>query len=480
MTELRPLRPRTPAWSAAAPRASTRATWPRRSPGPAGRWCTSRATTRGWRRCGRPCASSRRSCRCCASRPGTACPTTASRRTPRSPRRGWRRWRRWPRGFDRPAAVLTTVNAATQRVPAARRGGGCELHRGGRRAASTSAALRGYLARMGYQQAPTVTEPGEFAIRGGLIDLYPPGARGPVRLDLFGDVLESARRFDPETQRTSRDGQAGRARAGLRGDPRRGGDPALPHPLPGDVRRRRPATTRSTRRSAPGASSRATSTGCRSSTSGWRRSSTTCPARRCCSTTRPPPRGPRAGPRSPTSTTRGPRRSRRSRSSAPSTSRCRRASSISTTRPGTRRSAGRPLHQLSAAAAAARPRRDRRRRAHRPRLRPRAAAGGRSASSARWPRTSPRAAAPATWWSRATPPAPASGSRASSPTAASTDARDIARAADLARRPRPPPRGLAARARLRGAGPHGHLRAGRARRPADPRRPAGASARRTS
>ena len=36
-----------------------------------------------------------------------------------------------------------------------------------------------------------------------MIDLYPPGARAPVRLDLFGDVLESARRFDPETQRTS-------------------------------------------------------------------------------------------------------------------------------------------------------------------------------------------------------------------------------------------------------------------------------------
>ncbi len=105
-------------------------------------------------------------------------------------------------GFARPAAILTTINAATQRVP-----GGEVL-----RAASYTAAvgqridvaeLRGYLARMGFQQAPTVTEPGEFAIRGGLIDLFPPGARSPVRLDLFGDVLESARRFDPETQRTS-------------------------------------------------------------------------------------------------------------------------------------------------------------------------------------------------------------------------------------------------------------------------------------
>ena len=80
-------------------------------------------------------------------------------------------------GFARPAAILTTVNAATQRVPA----------RDVLAAASFTAAvgeridvaaLRGYLARMGFQQAPTVTEPGEFAIRGGLIDLFPPGARG--------------------------------------------------------------------------------------------------------------------------------------------------------------------------------------------------------------------------------------------------------------------------------------------------------------
>ncbi len=104
-------------------------------------------------------------------------------------------------GFGRPSAVLTTVNAATQRVPA----------RDVLAASSFSAPvgaridvteLRRYLARMGYQQAPTVTEPGEFAVRGGLIDLFPPGARGPVRLDMFGDVLESAKRFDPETQRT--------------------------------------------------------------------------------------------------------------------------------------------------------------------------------------------------------------------------------------------------------------------------------------
>ena len=105
-------------------------------------------------------------------------------------------------GFDRPAAILTTVNAATQRVPprAARAAASFTAARGDR---LDVAALRGYLARMGFEQAPTVTEPGEFAIRGGLIDVFPPGARAPVRLDLFGDVLDAARRFDPTTQRTT-------------------------------------------------------------------------------------------------------------------------------------------------------------------------------------------------------------------------------------------------------------------------------------
>ncbi len=65
------------------------------------------------------------------------------------------------------------------------------------------AALRNFLVRMGFSQAPTVLEPGDYAVRGGIIDIYPPGEGGPVRLDLFGDVLDGARRFDPATQRTT-------------------------------------------------------------------------------------------------------------------------------------------------------------------------------------------------------------------------------------------------------------------------------------
>ncbi|NUB43184.1 transcription-repair coupling factor [Fertoebacter nigrum] len=105
-------------------------------------------------------------------------------------------------GVPGPFILLTTLNAATQRLPA----------REVLRAASFSArvgdrvnegVLRNYLARMGFSPVTTVTEPGDFAIRGGIIDIYPPGRGGPVRLDFFGDVLDGARRFDPETQRTT-------------------------------------------------------------------------------------------------------------------------------------------------------------------------------------------------------------------------------------------------------------------------------------
>ena len=54
----------------------------------------------------------------------------------------------------------------------------------------------------GYLRVPTVREAGEFAVRGGLIDLFPAGRETPLRFDFFGSTLESIRSFDPETQRT--------------------------------------------------------------------------------------------------------------------------------------------------------------------------------------------------------------------------------------------------------------------------------------
>ncbi|MEQ9693312.1 transcription-repair coupling factor [Shimia sp. SDUM112013] len=105
-------------------------------------------------------------------------------------------------GMPQRFVLLTTLNAATQYVPAR------EVLKESAFKAQVGyqideAALRAFLVRMGFTQAPTVMEPGDYAIRGGIIDIFPPGDSGPVRLDLFGDVLDGARRFDPATQRTT-------------------------------------------------------------------------------------------------------------------------------------------------------------------------------------------------------------------------------------------------------------------------------------
>jgi transcription-repair coupling factor (superfamily II helicase) len=98
--------------------------------------------------------------------------------------------------------LLSTLNAVTQRVPPrdVLRKASFTARVGAR---IDEAGLRQFLACMGFSQSSTVMEPGDYAIRGGIIDIFPPGDGGPVRLDLFGDVLDGARRFDPASQRTT-------------------------------------------------------------------------------------------------------------------------------------------------------------------------------------------------------------------------------------------------------------------------------------
>ncbi|GGX90501.1 transcription-repair-coupling factor [Litchfieldella qijiaojingensis] len=62
--------------------------------------------------------------------------------------------------------------------------------------------FRETLSRAGYRAVETVYEPGEYALRGALIDLFPMGSEAPLRLDLFDDELDSLRYFDPDTQRS--------------------------------------------------------------------------------------------------------------------------------------------------------------------------------------------------------------------------------------------------------------------------------------
>lgn len=103
---------------------------------------------------------------------------------------------------DPPLMVVTTVAAATQRTPPREvtQSAGFETVVG--RDLDT-AALERYFSVNGYMRASTVSERGEYAVRGGVIDVYPPGFPEPVRLDMFGSELESIRTFDPATQRST-------------------------------------------------------------------------------------------------------------------------------------------------------------------------------------------------------------------------------------------------------------------------------------
>ncbi len=102
-----------------------------------------------------------------------------------------------------PAIVLTTVNAILQRLPPRE-----TLRRHLRPLAAGQRVDRAHLierlAAAGFVRTETVMEPGEFAVRGGIVDIFPPGRLNPVRLDFFGDTLESIKSFDAETQRTSK------------------------------------------------------------------------------------------------------------------------------------------------------------------------------------------------------------------------------------------------------------------------------------
>ncbi len=103
--------------------------------------------------------------------------------------------------LERPRVLVMTANCLTQRVPPRKFV-----------AAAAFAAAPGNTVRMdelaawlesnGYSRASTVRDVGDYATRGGILDLYPPGAPAPIRLDFFGDTLESIRAFDPETQRS--------------------------------------------------------------------------------------------------------------------------------------------------------------------------------------------------------------------------------------------------------------------------------------
>ncbi|QWC57940.1 transcription-repair coupling factor [Erythrobacter sp. 3-20A1M] len=98
--------------------------------------------------------------------------------------------------------LVTTANAVLQRVltPFRIREAVRELKPGVEIGHDSLTAL---LTRQGYTRSDTVIDAGEFAVRGSIFDIYPSGLESGLRLDFFGDELESLRLFDPSTQRTT-------------------------------------------------------------------------------------------------------------------------------------------------------------------------------------------------------------------------------------------------------------------------------------
>ncbi len=105
---------------------------------------------------------------------------------------------------DGPRVIVTTISALLQPVPSRK-----EREQGTRRVrvgdvVDTEELLR-WLVDRGFERVPAIEVPGEFCMHGGIFDLFPADAEDPVRIELFGNEVESIRRFDAETQRKLED-----------------------------------------------------------------------------------------------------------------------------------------------------------------------------------------------------------------------------------------------------------------------------------
>ena len=147
-----------------------------------------------------PKSPTSRRTRACASCPtGRRCPTTRSRRTRTSSRNGSRRCMTW--------AKAAATSCSCPRRP---RSTGCRpasflaaytfsFTQGER---LNEAKLKAQLTLAGYEHVSQVVRPGEYCVRGSLLDLFPMGSPLPYRIDLFDDQVDSIRAFDPDTQRS--------------------------------------------------------------------------------------------------------------------------------------------------------------------------------------------------------------------------------------------------------------------------------------
>lgn len=106
---------------------------------------------------------------------------------------------RLAQGSHKNLLVITTVNATTQRVlPAALLKEHALYLKKGEDYPRDDVVH--YLVQNGYERTATANDPGEYALRGSIIDIFPPGQKDAIRIDYFGDTVETIRVFDPLTQ----------------------------------------------------------------------------------------------------------------------------------------------------------------------------------------------------------------------------------------------------------------------------------------
>ncbi|CAM1632431.1 C-terminal domain-like [Bartonella apihabitans] len=101
-----------------------------------------------------------------------------------------------------PAIILTTANAIMQKLPPRSMVEGQSITAKPGQSLDMDKLVH-HLEHNGFERVSSVREIGDFAVRGGIVDLFAPGSDAPVRLDFFGDTLETVRAFDPASQRTT-------------------------------------------------------------------------------------------------------------------------------------------------------------------------------------------------------------------------------------------------------------------------------------
>lgn len=110
----------------------------------------------------------------------------------------------WQKDTKRaPRILITTVNALSQRVvPVESMQKRCLIIKKGHRLDMEQ--LQSFFQQNGYLRTDTVRDTGEYAIRGGIVDLFPSGYKDPLRIDLFGDEVDTVKSFDAVSQRTKK------------------------------------------------------------------------------------------------------------------------------------------------------------------------------------------------------------------------------------------------------------------------------------